>query len=313
MKISSIGGEMNLIERIKGIAKRKEVLLGQGDDAAIINAGKKEVLLTIDSLVEGSHFSSWFSAKQIGMKAMEVNASDIAAMGGKPLYALASVTLTKNSSVEFVEELYKGIKAVGRKYWIDVIGGDFVKGNERSITIAMIGERRKGLRCRRSDARIGDYIMVSGSLGASTAGLNLFLKKIKGFNSVKKKHLEPKAQLKKALKIAPFANAMEDVSDGLASEVKNICSLSKCGAVIFAEKIPVSKKTRKAAKKMRMNALDFALFGGEDFELVFTVNKKNLSKVKGIIVGKIIREKKIYLEEKGKKELLRRRGYDHFA
>jgi len=314
MKIKSVGGEQGLIKMIKRKPKNKNVLLGIGDDAAIIKTGKK-LVLTTDLLVEDDHFSlKWSTPKQIGAKAMEVNVSDVGAMNARPLYALVSVCLKKSSSVEFVKGLYTGINSVAKKYKIDVIGGDFTHGEKVVVNIAMIGEL-VGKPCLRKGAKQGNYIFVSGKTGESTAGLELFRKKVKGFKRIKKKHLEPKAELKKALKIGKIATAMEDVSDGIASEVKNICIQSKCGAEIFIDKIPIAADVKKAGEKLRKSALDFSLFGGEDFQLVFTVSKKNLNKAKklGTLIGRITSGKKVFLVENCKKRELKKAGYDHFA
>ncbi len=294
--------------------RNKNVLLGIGDDAAIIKTGKK-LVLTTDLLVEDDHFSlKWSTPKQIGAKAMEVNISDVGAMNARPLYALVSVCLKKNSSVEFVKGLYNGINSVARKYNIDVIGGDFTHGEKVVVNIAMIGEP-VGKPCLRKGARSGNYIFVSGKTGESTAGLELFRKKVKGFKRIKKNHIEPKAELKKALKIGKIATAMEDISDGIASEVKNICIQSNCGAEIFTDKIPIAADVKKAAEKLGKSALGFSLFGGEDFQLVFTVSKKNLNKAKklGTLIGRITSGKKVFLVENCKKKELKKAGYDHFA
>ncbi len=315
MRIKSIGGEFGLIQMIRRKPRNRNVLVGIGDDAAVVRPGKKLLVLTTDLLVEDDHFSlKWSTPKQIGAKAMEVNVSDVAAMNALPLYALVSVCLKKNSGVEFVQGLYRGIYSVAGKYDIDVIGGDFTHGKKVAINITMVGEAA-GRLCLRSNAKAGDYIFVSGKIGHSTAGLELLRKKVRGFKRIKKRHLLPRAQLRKALRIGKIANAMEDVSDGLASEVKNICSESRKGAEIFLERVPISKEVKRAAKAVGKKAIDFALFGGEDFELVFTASRKNRKKAEklGTLVGRITKGRKIYLVENGKKRLLKKAGYDHFT
>jgi len=142
----------------------------------------------------------------------------------------------------------------------------------------------------RSGAKPEDVIMVSGDLGSSTAGLNLFLKNIDGFDDVKRKHIEPEAKFYKVKPFLKYINAMIDVSDGLASEVTRICEQSKTGAIIYADSVPIKPITQKAAQACHKNALDFALYGGEDFELAYTVSEENMDKVKGIVVGKITKK-----------------------
>lgn len=314
MKISEIGGEFALIKRIAKKAKDKNVLVGIGDDAAVIRVGKKYLVITTDTLVEDDHFSlKWFSPMQIGMKAIEVNVSDISAMGGIPRYALISLVLKKDTSVEFVDELYRGIYKTAEKYNLDIIGGNTTHGSEMVVDVCMIGEVIKKNLCLRSDAKHGDLIFVTGELGKSKAGLNLFKNKIAGFENIKKAHLEPKAQLDKSSTIAKYANAMIDVSDGLAGEIWHICEQSKCGAIIYKEKIPINVETKNAAKAVGSDALDYALYGGEDFQLMFTVPQTNIKKIKGCyFIGKITRQKGFFLVSNSKKEAIKRKGYDHF-
>ncbi|MDP6670546.1 MAG: thiamine-phosphate kinase [archaeon] len=312
MKLKDIG-EMGLIKRIAKKARNKNVLVGIGDDGAVLRVGKKKLVVTVDALVENDHFSlDWFSPKQVGMKAVEINVSDIGAMNAKPLYALVSLCLRRDTPLSFVDGLYNGIYSAARKHKLDIVGGNMTHGKQIVVDITLIGEARGKIPLR-SGAKHGDLIIASGKLGASAAGLNLFLKKKRGFSVVKKKHLEPKAQLKKAYSLAKYASAMEDCSDGLASEVKNICTASKCGAVIEWEKIPVSAETRKAAKALGKKAKDFALYGGEDFELITTVPKRHAKKVKGFVVGQIVKGRKIYLEKKGVRKELGKAGFDHFT
>lgn len=310
-----ISSELELINRIKRKPKSRDVVVTIGDDAAVVKGAKGQyLLLTTDMFVEDDHFSlKWWNAWQIGAKAVEANVSDIAAMGGLPKYALVSLVLKRNTSMKFVDELYKGIYSIASKYQIDVIGGDITHGKQIAINVAMVGEVEKKNLCLRSYAKPQDLILVSGPLGNSTAGLNLFLKKKKGLDGIKKFHLEPKAQLKKARELAPFVNAMEDVSDGLATEVRNICLESKVGAVIYANKIPLDDGAIHAACAVGKDATDYALYGGEDFELVFTVSKRNLKNVNGFIVGEITKKRKIILQRNEKKSELKKFGYDHFT
>ncbi len=313
--IKSIGGETALIQMIKRKPKNKNVLVSIGDDAAVIKTGSERLVLTADQFVEDDHFSlKWSTPRQIGVKAMEASISDVLAMNATPLYALLCICLTRQSSVEFVKGLYNGINTVAKKYGVDIIGGDFTHGQKTVVSVTVVG-RPNGKLCLRGNAKVRDFIFVSGCLGGSTAGLELLKKGIKGFGKVKQMHLEPKAQLKKAAEIGRIANALEDVSDGLASEARNICRESRKGAEIFLEKIPISREVKKAAKAVEKNAVDFALFGGEDFELVFTVSKKNLGKASklGTLVGRVTNGRKIFLVEGDNRTELKKAGFDHFA
>ena len=311
MKVKDIG-EFGLIDRITRKSKDKSVLVGIGDDAAVVKTEGLQVLTT-DCLVEGDHFrTDWFSAKQIGMKAIEINISDIAAMGAIPKYVLVSLALPKDLDVKFVEEMYQGMWESCDKYDIDIIGGNMTRSNQVVISITMIGEADRRNLTLRSGAKPGDLIFVSGHLGNGKAGLRLFQENLKGFEKVRKSYLEPKAQLDTALKIAPYINSMIDVSDGLAPEIRHICDESKCGAIIYKDKIPIDDEVRDVAKALDEDEYDYALFGGEDFELVYTVSKDNLGKVNGFLVGEITENKEALLSFKGKEKKLSESGYDHF-
>lgn len=313
MDISEIGGEFALIERLTKKPAGKNIIRGIGDDAAAIKIGKSYLVLTTDTMVDGDHFSlGYFTPVQIGRKAVEVNISDIGAMGAEPEYFLVSLVLPEKIEAEIIENIYKGMRQAGRKYGIEIIGGNITHGKQLIIDIFMIGKAKKENLKFRSSARPGDLIMVSGDLGSSTAGLNLFLKNIKGFGKVKMKHLEPQAKYYKVKPFLKYINAMIDVSDGLASEVKRICEQSRTGAILYADMIPIKSETKKAADACGKNALDYALYGGEDFELVYTVSKENCGKVKGFKVGKITRKNGIRIIKDGKEQILEKHGYDHF-
>lgn len=313
MKVKDIG-EFGLIDRITKKPKDKDVLVGIGDDAAVVKTEKGLQVLTTDCLVEGDHFRrEWFTPEQIGMKAIEINVSDIAAMGAIPKYALVELALTEDLDVEFVEELYKGMWKVCDKYNIEVIGGNMTRCETIVISITLTGEVDKKYLCLRRGAEPGDFIFVSGHLGNGRAGLRLFQENLKGFEQVRKSYLEPKAQLETALKISAYANSMIDVSDGLAPEVKHICDESKCGAIIYKDKIPIKDEVRDVARTLNEDEYDYALFSGEDFELVFTVTKDKLDKVNGFLVGEITKNKEIKLSSNGREKEITESGYDHFA
>ncbi len=312
MKLKDIG-EFGLIERIKRKPKDSSILKGIGDDTAVIKIENKLLLITTDTLVEGDHFSlKYFTPEQVGMKAIEINVSDIGAMGGLPKYALVSLVLPKDTEVNTIERIYKGMRIAGNKHKLEIIGGNITHGKQLVIDIDMIGEVKKEDLCLRSQAKPGDFILTTGDLGSSTAGLNLFLKHIKGHQEVKLKHLEPKAKYHKVKPFLKYINAMIDVSDGLASEVTRICEQSNVGAIIFKDNIPIKENTRKAAKEVKKDPTNYALYGGEDFELVFTVSENNLNKVKGFLVGEITKKKGVRIYEKGKEKIIKKSGYDHF-
>jgi thiamine-monophosphate kinase len=312
MKVKDVG-EFGLINKITRKCKGKDILVGIGDDAAIVRSEGLSVLTT-DCMVEGDHFRrDWFSAEQIGMKAIEVNVSDVAAMGGAPRFVLVSLALPKDLDIKFVERMYKGMWKVCDKYKINIVGGNMTRAEQIVISITIVGKVKKENLSLRSNAKPKDLIFVTGHLGNGRAGLRLFQEKVRGYNNIRKRYLEPKANMESASKNAPYVNSMEDISDGLAPEIKHICDESKCGAVIFKDNIPILNEVREIACKLNEDEYDYTLFGGEDFELVFTVPEKNLGKVKGYLIGEITKKKGVRLYSKGKSKEILRKGYDHFS
>ena len=294
MRIKDIGGEFALIKRLTKKPKDKSIIRGIGDDAAVIKVGNKLLAVTTDTLVEGDHFSlKWFTAEQVGMKAIEINASDIGAMGAVPKYVLVSLILPIDIEVSFIDRLYKGMRSACDKYKCEIIGKSAAGLN---LFVNKMSETQS----------------VSEHAQKSSIFDEINNKNKRYFKSVIKAHTEPKAQFYKVKGFLKYINAMIDVSDGLVSEVTRICEQSNCGAVIYTDNVPIADETRKAAEAVGKNAVDYALFGGEDFELVYTVSEKNLNKVKGFIVGEIRKKKGVYLHSNGKEELVKKKGYDHF-
>ena len=324
MLIKDIGGEFTLIQRLNSIIpnKDKNVLVGIGDDAAVIeleNDKKNLLLVTTDTLVSGDHFNtSWSKPEQIGLKSVECNVSDIAAMGGMPTHMFISLVLTPKTTVEWVEEIYKGMASSCKRHNVVVIGGDTTHGPVETISITLHGLVSRQNLCLRSQAKAGDILIVTGQLGASTACLNLLRKNKQATPFLLEKHLTPKCRLDVSQKIAPFVNAMIDVSDGLASETNHICSQSNVGAKIFLEKIPMHADSIEAGKQLDIDPVEFALNGGEDFELLFTIDPANLKKLENLgieffVVGEIVDKSEgcILIDESNKKLALRG-GYNHF-
>ncbi|MCD5397390.1 thiamine-phosphate kinase [candidate division NPL-UPA2 bacterium] len=316
MKIEEMG-EVGLIKRLTKSLPRDEdrVMVGPGDDAAVIRIkkGTKLALFTIDALIEGIHFTlGALTPYQIGWKALAVNLSDIAAMGGIPQYALVSLGLKSGTSAKFVDGLYRGIKALARKYGVSVVGGDTVQSPQQlTLTIALLGEVEQKYFTRRSGARIGDKILVTGSLGASAA------------HRLKGQYLPPQPRVEEARAIVKKfkPTSMIDLSDGLASDLRHICEASQVGAEIRSGKIPLSRRTRRLARGLGQDPLPLALEGGEDYELLFTLPQKRIDKLIAQIefpvslIGEITEEKeKILLVDKNNhRHPLEARGYEHFG
>ena len=297
-----------------------QIKTGIGDDAAVIDNHGKLQLITTDTLVENDHFSiKWSTPYQIGKKAFEVNVSDIAAMGGLPTLTLVSLVINKNISTSFLQEIYRGIKEICNKYQITLIGGDTTHGTELVISITLLGKVNPENLCLRSHAKTNDLIGVTGKVGASYAGF-LALKNnisLDQFSYIKKKHLEPQSRLTASQIIAPYANAMIDVSDGVASEVRHIAQNSKKGAIIYTKKLPINPEVDKIEQKLKLKKNTCALSGGEDFELLFTITEENVLKLQNhfqdfTVIGKILADpKKLDLIDFDNQRIDLPFGYDH--
>ena len=307
-------GEFGLIDRLtRNIdLKNKSSLLGVGDDCAIVKHGPKETLVTKDLLVEGVHFDmTYMPLKHLGYKSAIVNISDIVAMNGKPTQLLVGLAVSNRFSTEAIEEIYSGIRLACDNYGVDLVGGDTVPSvTGLFISITALGEVQKGDAIHRNTAEKGDLVCVSGNLGAAYAGL-LVLEREKqaykvdpnvqpdldGHDYILSRQLKPEARtdiqhhLKEA-KIKP--TSLIDVSDGLASELFHICQSSKLGVAVYEEKIPIDVTTDTVAKEFEIDPTTFALNGGEDYELLFTIKQADYEKLKNIedvsVVGHMTEE-----------------------
>ena len=304
-------GEFGLIDTLtKGFENTNEsTQLGIGDDAAILNFGDEEIVVSTDMLVEGVHFDVTYTPlKHLGYKAVVVNLSDIYAMNATPKQITFSMAVSSRYSVEALQEIYSGVKLACEFYNVDLVGGDTtssLKGLVLSVTA--IGSAKKDNLVKRSGAQENDLICVSGDLGAAYMGLQVLEREkavfkenpnmqpdMSGNEFILERQLKPEARRDVIrtlgeMKIQP--TAMIDVSDGLASEIMHICKQSKVGAQIYEEKIPIDYHTYKTAEEFNFNATTAALNGGEDYELLFTISQKDFEVVKGIpgiaIIGHI--------------------------
>ena len=320
MKIADIGGEFALIRRVTGMAHADPAIIkGVGDDCAVLEyTPERYLLVTVDMMVENDHFSlKWHTPYQVGSKLMESNVSDIISMGGTPRWAFISLALTPSTDVEFMDAFYAGLYESAARHTVALVGGDTTHGRDMVVNLALLGDVEKGLVRLRSHAVPGDLICTTGDLGKSQAGLTLLLKGRR--DGYLKGHLEPRCRLEwEGRAIARHARAMIDVSDGLASEVRHICEESGTGARIHWEKIPVSRETREAAALVSGIPEEYALYGGEDFELVFTIPAENIPALRTefsdfTVVGEILPpDEGIYILKEGRKEEMKK-GYDHFA
>jgi thiamine-monophosphate kinase len=330
MKISDLG-EFGLIDRIGKTAPRnaKRAPIGIGDDAAALLLSPASLLLaTTDMLIERVHFdlktTDLFS---LGWKAAAANLSDIAAMGGVPRFCLTALGIPPYLTVEQVDEFYRGFSVCIRKQGTVLVGGDTCSSPKGLIvSVTVLGEAEKRHAITRSGARPGDLLYVTGPLGDSGAGLELLRSAECGVRSKKtecgkliEKHLRPIPRIAEGRKLAlsVIASAMIDVSDGLSSDLGHICEQSRVGAEVFAERIPLSKALR-GAKGLKREPLEYALSGGEDYELLFTVHPDRIKKLKAMRlavteIGVITRDRSMRLiDERGQGRPLTAAGYDHF-
>jgi thiamine-monophosphate kinase len=338
MDLSKLG-EFGLIARFQSRLKHKSprVIQGIGDDCAVFSPNKDNYqVLTTDALVETVHFNlKTHTPEQLGWKTLAVNISDIAAMGGRPQFAVISVAIPKKFSVDFLDRLYKGLDQVCRKYHVALVGGDTVASPKHLfINLALLGETRKKRVFTRSGARPGDAIFVTGTLGDSAAGLHILKspkRKWQGPAASRKKlvqrHLKPEPRVAAADWLARSrhkVSAMIDISDGLTQDLGHILTASRVGAELWEPQLPISKPLLKHSIMNDLSALDWALAGGEDYELLFTLPYEdgNNLKIESITktgqpvtqIGVITAKKGIRLQsENGRSKILQKpMGFNHF-
>ena len=297
-EISSLG-EFGLIEHLtKNIElQNASSIVGVGDDAAVIDHFGKQTVLSTDLLIENVHFDLIYTPlKHLGYKSVIVNLSDIYAMNATPTQITLSLGISNRFSVEALDEFYEGVYAACEKYGVDLVGGDTTSSQKGFIiSVAAIGEVSPDKYVKRSTAKKGDLLCVSGTLGAAYVGL-LFLERekkiylespgvqpdLEGESYVIGKLLKPEARKD----IIDFFDqqsiqptSMMDISDGLSSEILHICKDSELGCVIYEEKIPIADEMRNAAYKFKIDPTACALSGGEDYELLFTLSQNDYDKI----------------------------------
>ena len=293
-------GEFGLIDHITKDVKlnHKNTLKGIGDDAAVIEHGDICSVITTDLLVEGIHFNLIYTPlKHLGYKAVVVNLSDVYAMNAIPKQITVSVAISRKFAVEHMEQLYEGIKLACQHYNVDLVGGDTSSSmTGLAISVTAIGEAKKEDIAYRSTAKKNDIVCVTGNLGSAYMGLQLlerekeifktnpdFNPSLEGYDYILERQLKPEArkeviELLHELNVKP--TSMIDISDGLSSEILHICTKSDVGCKIFQDKIPIDLNTVKMAEEFKIEPLIAALNGGEDYELLFTINAKDLEKIK---------------------------------
>jgi thiamine-monophosphate kinase len=337
VKTVSNFGEFTLIERIKQILPQttnSDVLVGIGDDTAVIRiAEDRALIVTCDIQVEDQHFRlKNISGYQLGRRAIAVNLSDIASMGGTPQFALVSLGLPPELKVDYFDQLFEGIRDELSRFSAHLIGGNLTKTNHKLIVdITLLGEVHPQKILTRSGAKPGDKIFVTGKLGESGAGFQVlehFGKEYPvSYDPMVNAHLQPIPRVEAGKLIADYqiATAMIDISDGLASDLNHICLMSNVGAEIYQDQLPLSDQLFEISQISNKSPLEFALHSGEDYELLFTIRPEvNLEKLKEIgqklslpitEIGRIINKNEGFLliNTNNKRLTLKPKGWDHFA
>ena len=341
MRERGTGSEDDVLERIRGVfagplhnrsgglrsaAGSRFLSLGIGDDGALISGtpGHKTVL-TCDWFLEGTHFlRDQHPADAIGWKCLARAVSDIAAMGAAPRCFLLSLALPRELTSSWLHEFLGGLRRAATRFGCSLAGGDTTERPEVLINVTVVGEVRRGQEVRRSGARPGDLIYVSGRLGEAESGLQLLRERKRGLTMREprlRKHLypEPRLELGRWLSEKRVASAMMDLSDGLSSDLRRLCEASKVGAVIRSDDVPSVGMT-KVGRKRGVDPIRLALHGGDDYELLFTVSKSKATRlphsVGGVTItriGEITPARDVLVADGGSRSrVLKPRGWDPF-
>ncbi len=332
-------GEFGLIRRIRELilaegAQAEGVNLGIGDDTASFSASPgQEILITCDSVVEGRHYlPGRITARDLGRRAMDLNISDIGAMGGLPLYALISLGLRGDLAVQFIEEMYRGFLTELNPFGAAVIGGNIThSGGPLFIDITLLGEVPVGKVVRRSGARVGDAILLTGEPGQAAAGLRLLLSEgggegLANHELVRAYHAPGhRAREGRAVALSGCATAMIDTSDGLLGDLGHICEESRVGATLDLESLPVSDVLRQTSHRLGLNPYDLILGDSDDYELIITCAPEDVGMIRGVLaiegaprvtqIGRITTEASgiQLVEGGGKTRKVKATGWDHFV
>ncbi len=309
------------------------VIAGIGDDAAVVKVQPGHVLLaTTDLLAEGVHFDlAYMTYRQVGYRAAVANLSDLAAMGATPRYALVAVALGPKATARDAKNLYRGIQEGCTSAKTMVIGGDTsASHNSLFVCLTVLGEAKPASVLTRSGARQGDALYVTGTLGDSYAGREILQDRTirarvmdRDRDQLVTRHIQPTARLveSRALVAARVANAAIDISDGLAGDLRRLCTESRVGALVDLRRLPVSQSLLAYSRARRKDPFHYAMTGGEDYELLFTVPREKVVQVEGLIrrglcataIGRITtaRQGVRVIAVDGKCRILHAHGYEH--
>ena len=311
-------GEIRRLARSSSHRGNSFVLTGIGDDCAVLRPdSKSEILVTTDFTLEGIHFRrEWHPPESVGHRCLARGLSDIAAIGGTPLAVFLSLALPSDLSQSWVRGFLRGLAKLGARYGVTLAGGDTAQSPGGVLAdIIVVGTVPRGRAILRSGARPGDRIFVTGDLGGSAAGVREMEKaKVRARDYPRHFYPEPRIEVGRILREKKLATAMIDTSDGLSTDLAHICEESGVGAEIDAAAIPRAC----VGKPLRVVDFDFALHGGEDYELLFTARpgKRIPRMISGVCVteiGRITRAKKVVLSSpEGKRQNFQPRGWEYF-
>lgn len=316
------------IQRTFGRKASRELIVGIGDDAAIVRVGPNRLwAISTDAFLEGNHFlTRWHSPEDVGYKALARSASDLAAVGAAPRFFAMNLALPRTFAGSWLAGFLRGISGAARRFGIVLIGGDTTRPLRLpafSANLMVIGELAGYPPLLRSGARPGDILFLSGTAGAAQLGLELLRKGLgrrRQMRTLLRQHLRPEPRLALGAWLARhrLATAMLDTSDGLSCDLRNLCAASGVGAQVRWDDLPLVQ-VPDALRRLKLNVREMAVHGGDDYELLFTVAPRNLKRVpqqfKGVPltpIGRITRKKTILIEEGGHSSRLRPRGWDPF-
>ncbi|WP_457625005.1 thiamine-phosphate kinase [Persephonella sp.] len=316
MKISKLG-EFGLIDKLTSILQIKDssVVVGFGDDCSCVNIHGELILFTSDIQLEGKHFiKEKIEPEDLGWKLVSINVSDIASCGGIPEWGFISVGFSPDTELEYVEKIYTGMKDACDFYEMDVIGGNTSASDFIFLDLFLTGKTGKFI--GRNGAKEKDLVVLSGYTGLSRAGLELLLMDRKKYEDFEKRlikaHTRPLARIDLSDKIMRYANSCIDISDGLLGDLRHIGKNSKLKILIEKDNLPVHPDLEKFCRKYNKDPLDYVLYGGEDYELVFTVSEENVKQFENcFVIGKVERGEGVFLKYKDLIEKLEEKGFEH--
>ena len=317
----STKGEFGFIDFIKERFSCPEGIIGIGDDCAVMPCGEGELIYSTDMLIEGVHFlRNAASPEDIGWKSLAVNLSDIAAMGGTPVATFLSIALPKDAQGEWAERFIDGYAQLSHKFGVPLLGGDTTSSlRDIAINVGVLGRVPYGRSIRRSGARVGDKIYVTGRLGDSAGGLQAILngwERSPEVQSLIQSHIRPMPRLAEgaALMRTGLVGAMMDISDGITSDLRHIVKASNVGAQVALDKLPISSDLKSICNTYRLDKHTLATGGGEDYELLFTATEgiEKLLDFPVYQIGEIVAEEKLVWTMNNTVVDFSTMGFNHF-